>query len=142
MATIPESHADLIGAPHFAHLATVNADGSPQTSVIWVQRDGDDILFTTDATYRKGHNMRRDARVALSIHDEKNPYRYIELRGRAQMTPRDSYDFLDGLTKRYMGLDEYPEKDNAGGGVLVRVTVDHVVTFDWQPPTGVPTASE
>ncbi len=141
MATSPDSHADLIGAPHFAHLATVNADGSPQTSVIWVQRDGDDVLFTTNGN-RKMRNMRRDARVALSIHDEKNPYRYIELRGQAQMTPRDSYDFLDGLTKQYLGLDEYPEKDDAGGGVLVRVAVDHVVTFDWQPPSGVPAAGE
>lgn len=141
MAKIPDSHADLIGAPHFAHLATVNADGSPQTSVIWVQRDGDDVLFTTNGN-RKMRNMRRDPRVALSIHDEKNPYRYIELRGRAQMTPRDSYDFLDGLTKQYLALDEYPEKDDAGGGVLVRVSVDHVVTFDWQPPAGVPVAGE
>ena len=80
---IPVEYRDLIGAPHFAHLATINRDGSPQSTVIWVQRDGDDVLFTTGARYRKTRNMARDPRVALSIHDANNPYRYIEVRGMA-----------------------------------------------------------
>lgn len=128
MAVIPDSHADLVGAPHFAHLATINADGSPQSTPIWVQRDGDDVLFTTDAGYRKARNIARDARVSLSIHDERNPYRYIELRGRAETEPRDDYAFLDGLSNQYLGRD-YPYKTDDAQGILVRVRLDHVVTM-------------
>ncbi|MEE9278274.1 MAG: PPOX class F420-dependent oxidoreductase [Dehalococcoidia bacterium] len=131
MATIPESHAALVGAPHFAHLATINKDGSPQTSPVWVQRDGDDVLFTTDMNYRKGRNMRRDARVALSIHDANNPYRYIELLGRVEIRPRENYDFLDGLAKQYMGVDEYPYKRAEAEGVLVRVKVEQASVMEY-----------
>ena len=88
MTAMPAEYHDLIGAPHFAHLVTVNKDGGPQSSPIWIVRDGDDVLFATDANYRKSKNMARESRVAMTIRDENNPYRYIELRGRAKLEPR------------------------------------------------------
>lgn len=126
--TIPAEYHDLVGAPHFAHLATMNADGSPQSTVVWIQRDGDDVLFTTDARYRKARNMVRNSRVALSIHDAADPYRYLELRGTVEIESRQSYDFLDGLAKQYMDVEAYPYKRPDAEGIHVRICVLHAVT--------------
>jgi PPOX class probable F420-dependent enzyme len=123
MTAIPTEYHDLIGAPHFAHLVTVNKDGGPQSSPIWIVRDGDDVLFATDATYRKAKNMARESRVAMTIRDEANPYRYIELRGRAKLEPRGDYDFVDARTQEYMNQPEYPYKSDDAEGLLVRVRV-------------------
>ena len=142
MATIPADFRDLVGAPHFAHLATINTDGSPQSSPIWVKRDGDDVLFATDLSYRKGQNMRRDPRVSMSIQDEANPYRYLELRGTAEMTPRDDWSFVDEQTQAYMNLAEYPDKRANAQGVIVRVKVVKVVSSDFQAPPDQPHPAE
>jgi PPOX class probable F420-dependent enzyme len=132
MPGIPEAFSDLVGAPHFAHLVTLNPDGGPQSSPVWVARDGDDVLFSTDATYRKARNMRRDARVALSIQDEANPYRYVELRGRAELSPRPDWAFVDELSQAYLGR-EYPAKRAEAEGLIVRVRVSQAVTLDHSP---------
>ena len=132
MAQIPESHADLLGAPHFAHLCTINADGSPQTSPVWVTRDGNDILLNSAEGRRKVANLRRNPAVALSVHDHSNPYRYLEVRGRAEVSalpPEQNWDFLDGLAKGYMGVDQYPNKSPDQQRVMIRVSVDHVATM-------------
>ncbi len=121
---IPNDYRDLVGAPHYAHIATVNADGSPQSTVVWVRADGDDVIFTTGARYRKTRNMAREPRVAMSIHDANDPYRCVELRGVAELEPRTSYDLLDELAQRYLGVDEYPDKDPNAEGVLVRIKVE------------------
>ena len=128
MTPIPPEFHDLIGAPHFAHLVTINKNGGPQSSPVWVQRDGDDVLFTTDASYRKAKNMKRDPRVAITIRDEANPYRYIELRGQVRIKPRDDYDFLNGLAQQYMNQPEYPYKKDDAKGIHVRMKVGKVFT--------------
>jgi PPOX class probable F420-dependent enzyme len=138
MASIPADFRDLVGAPHFAHLATINADGSPQSSPIWVKLDGDDVLFATDLRYRKAQNMQRDPRVSMSIQDEANPYRYLELRGTAEMTPRDDWSFVDERTQAYMNVPEYPDKRDDSQGVIVRVKLAKVVSSNFQAPPDQP----
>ena len=123
---IPDSHADLLGAPHFGHLATLNADGSPTTSPVWITRDGDDVLLTSAEEFRKIKNLRRDPRAALSVHDQNNPYRYIEVRGRAEITPVDGTAFLDSLARAYWDVERYPNPVPRRR-VIVRLRVDHAV---------------
>ena len=77
----------LLDGRNYAVLATVNPDGSPQTSVIWVGRDGGDLLFSTVAGRVKHRNMLRDPRVSVSVIDSSDPENYVELRGRVSMTP-------------------------------------------------------
>ena len=102
MTAIPAEAHDLIGAPHFAHLVTVNKDGSPQSSPVWIARDGDDVLFWTSAATRKVRNLARQPAVAVSSHDVTNPYRYVELRGRAEVEPiGNDWSLLDELTPQY-----------------------------------------
>lgn len=126
--SIPQSHADLLGAPHFAHVCTVNADGSPQTSPVWLNREGDTVLLNSAEGRRKVENMRRDPRVAISIVDAQNPYRYIELRGRVtELTHEGADAHIDQLAKDYLGVDEYPYRSADQQRVLARIQVDHVV---------------
>lgn len=127
---IPDSHADLIGAPHLAHLATINADGSPQVSPVWVKRDGDDVLFSTAANRLKARNLQRDGRLALSIHDSANPYRYLELRGTATITPDPDHVLLDDLAKAYMGVEKHPWTRPEDVRIAVRLQVHYTYTMD------------
>ena len=128
--TVPQSHADLLGAPHFAHVCTVNADGSPQTSPVWLNREGDAILINSAEGRRKVENMRRDSRVAISIIDAQNPYRYIELRGRVtELTHEGADAHIDRLAKDYLGADEYPYRSPSEQRVLARIQIEHVVTL-------------
>ena len=82
MATIPASHADLLTKKWFANLATLNADGSPQVTPVWVDFDGTHLIVNTARGRVKAKNLAREPRVALSIADTENPYRYLGVPGR------------------------------------------------------------
>lgn len=81
MSEVPASHADLLDRPTFAHLATVRPDGSPQSSVMWFAWDGSRIRLTHTSTRQKFANLSREPRVALSIADPADQYRFLEVRG-------------------------------------------------------------
>ena len=85
---IPEKYLDLFQKKAFAHLATLNADGTPQVTPVWVDYDGTHILVNSARGRRKDKNMERNRSVALSIQDPDNPYRYMEVRGRVEEIPR------------------------------------------------------
>ena len=91
MATVPDSHRDLLDAP-VATLATVGADGRPQLSAVWFLADGDTVRISLNA-------------ATLFILDTANPARYIEFRGNATVTPDDDYTFADQLSAKYGGID-------------------------------------
>jgi PPOX class probable F420-dependent enzyme len=112
----------LLDGRNFAVLATVNPDGSPQTSVMWIGRDGNDLLFSTVEGRRKYRNMLRDPRVSVTVLDSANPYNYAELRGRVTITPDPGKVLNKQLSWKYDGKD--PEDDRPGAvRVVVRVTV-------------------
>ena len=92
----------LLDAANFAHLATLQADGAPKVEPVWVGREHDLVLVTSDANTLKGRNLARDARVALSIIDQDNPYEQLLIRGRVvEVRPDDDLAFLDSLAMRY-----------------------------------------
>ena len=112
----------LLDGRNYAVLATVNPDGSPQTSVMWVGRDGDDLLFSTVEGRRKHRNMVRDPRVSVTVIDFADPENYVELRGVASMTPDTGRRVDTGLPWKYDGKD--PGEDRPGAvRVVVRVEV-------------------
>ena len=80
-ATIPESHKDLLLGKNFASVATLMPDGSPQVTPVWIDFDGTDVVFNTADGRQKARNLDRDKRVAVSVFDSANPYRYIQIRG-------------------------------------------------------------
>jgi len=115
----------LLDGKNYAVLATVNRDGSPQTSVIWVGRDGGDVVFSTVEGRVKHRNMVRDPRVSISVIDWADPENYIELRGRVSMTPDIGRQLDTQLSWKYDGKD--PGADRPGAiRVVVRLVVDKV----------------
>lgn len=106
---IPENYKDLFEKKAFANLATVNADGTPQVTPVWVDYDGDYVLVNSARGRRKDKNMERNGAVALSIQDPDNPYRYLEVRGRVdEITEQDADKHIDKMAKKYIGQDKYP----------------------------------
>ncbi|MFC9281703.1 PPOX class F420-dependent oxidoreductase [Streptomyces collinus] len=93
----------LLDAPVPAVLGTVNPDGSPQTSVVWVGRDGDDLLVSTAAGRRKEKNVRREPRVSLTVYDVADPLRYVEVRGVATVAEDIGREVAVGLAEQYEG---------------------------------------
>lgn len=118
----------LLDGRNFAVLATVNPDGSPQTSAMWIARDGNDLLFSTVEGRRKYRNMRRDPRVSVTVLESANPYNYVELRGRVTITPDPGKLLNKQLSWKYDGKD--PGDDRPGAvRVVVRVTVDKATGY-------------
>jgi PPOX class probable F420-dependent enzyme len=115
----------LLDGRNYAALATVNADGSPHTSVMWVGRDGNDVLFSTVAGRRKHRNMERDPRVSVSVIDSADAENYVELRGRVTMAPDPGREFDTGLSWKYDGRDPNPDRPGAVR-VIVRLSVERV----------------
>jgi PPOX class probable F420-dependent enzyme len=110
MATqIPEEVKDIFKKRAFAHLATVMPDGSPQVTPVWVDYDGTHVRINSAKGRLKDKNMRRDKRVALSVQDPDNPYRYVEVRGTVDDITESGADAdIDALAKKYLDKDKYP----------------------------------
>lgn len=118
----------LLDGRNYAVLATVNPDGSPQTSVIWVGRDGADLFFSTVEGRVKHRNMVRDPRVSVTVIDSADPENYVELRGRVTMTPDIGRQIDTQLSWKYDGKD--PGEDRPGAvRVVVRMVVDRVTGY-------------
>jgi PPOX class probable F420-dependent enzyme len=119
---LSESAIQLIDGRNYAVLATVNADGSPQSSVMWVGRDGDDLLMSTVEGRVKHRNMARDPRVSITVIDSADPESYAEFRGLASMTLDAGRQVDTQLSWKYDGKD--PGEDQPGAvRVVVRVEV-------------------
>ncbi|GCE01405.1 PPOX class F420-dependent oxidoreductase [Embleya hyalina] len=125
--TIPlgDSARKLLDAAYPAVLATVNRDGSPQTSVVWVGRDGDDILVSTQAGRLKDRNLRREPRASLTIYDPVDSDVYVEVRGTTTITEDVGRRLAVELAEKYEGPgagDEYLNLPPESVRVVVRLT--------------------
>ena len=123
--SLSEATLHLVDGRNYAVLATVNPDGSPQTSVVWVGRDGDDLLMSTVQGRVKDRNMQRDPRVSVTVIDSSDGENYVELRGRASMTPDIGRRVDTELSWKYDGQDPRQDRPGMVRGV-VRIAVDKV----------------
>ncbi|PRX96102.1 PPOX class F420-dependent oxidoreductase [Allonocardiopsis opalescens] len=109
MSVIPSEREDILHKLAFAHIATIGPNGEPQSSPVWFEWDGTFVKFSQTSTRQKFRNLERDPRIALSVHDPDNPYRYLEIRGRVERFDRDHGDaFINAMAKKYLGEDVYP----------------------------------
>jgi PPOX class probable F420-dependent enzyme len=104
MATIPDSHRDLLDSP-VATLATVGADGRPQLTAVWFLADDNGVRLSLNTARQKTKNLSANSAATLFILDSANPYRYLEIRGNATLTPDDDYAFADQVGAKYGGTD-------------------------------------
>jgi PPOX class probable F420-dependent enzyme len=122
MAAIPDEAKHLFENKDFAHVATINEDGSPQVSAVWIGLDGDLITFNTAEGRVKTDNLHRDSRVAISIHDQENPYENLIIQGKVVEMTQDGADAdIDALAKRYLDADSYPFRQPGEERVLVKI---------------------
>ena len=126
--SIPEAAYRLLDEPNFAHIATVMPDGMPQTTPVWIDRDGDTITFNTAKGRAKHRNLLRDPRIAVSVLDADNPYVYLQVRGRAEFVEEGADEHIDKMAKKYLGKDEYPFRKEGEERIIVRIVTEAV---DW-----------
>jgi PPOX class probable F420-dependent enzyme len=100
MTTFPDSHRDLLDAP-VATLATIGRDGLPQLTEIWFLHDEGELKTSLNTSRLKTRNLQRRSECGLLILDLKNPYRYLSVRGRAEIAPDDDYAFATRLGAKY-----------------------------------------
>lgn len=130
MASIPESHRDIILGKNFGHLSTLMPDGSPQSTPVWVDLEGDLVVVNTVDGRQKARNLDREPRVAISVADAANPYRYIQVRGRVAEKTYDGADaHIDKLAKKYMDADTYPFRNDAERRVIYKIRPDRVSVY-------------
>lgn len=127
MVEIPASHRDILDKKAFAHLATLMKDGSPQVSPVWVdQKDGYVVINSAEGR-AKDRNVKRDARVALSVTDPDNPYRALMIRGRVVKIETAGADaHIDAMAKKYLGVDSYPYRQPGEKRVIYTVAPERV----------------
>ena len=118
----------LLDGRNFATVATLNPDGGPQASVVWILRDGDTVLFSATADRRKVRNLARDPRISLTVFDTANPYQSVEIRGTAELTEDAGKWLPRELSQKYLGENPRPEPDEVQR-LIVRVTPQRVNAF-------------
>jgi PPOX class probable F420-dependent enzyme len=118
----------VLDGPNYAVLATINPDGGPQTSAMWVGRDDDEVLFSTVAGRRKHRNLERDPRASVSILDHEDPENYVELRGRVTIEEDVGRMFDTGLSWKYDGRDPDPDAPGAVR-LILRMTVEKATGY-------------
>ncbi len=129
-ATLSAAARKIIDAPNPAVLATVNPDGSPQTSVVWVRRDGNDLLVSSAAGRRKDRNLARDPRVSMTVYDQADPLQYVEVRGLASISEDAGLQLAVSLAQEYEGPgagQEYLELPPEVIRIVIRITPQRIV---------------
>ncbi|MEU8777354.1 PPOX class F420-dependent oxidoreductase [Streptomyces sp. NPDC048606] len=129
-AHLSEGLKSLLDTPVFVSVATIQPDGSPQVSPVWVKRDGDDVLISTTVGRQKEKNLRRDPRVTVLLQPFDAPYTYAEIRGTAEMTTEGGQELIDELSVKYTGkkyAEFNPASDQDSPRVVVRISARKVV---------------
>jgi len=131
VATIPDSARAVLEGPALAHLVTLEPDGRPQVSIVWVGLDGEELVAAHLPEHRKVRNIRRDPRVALSIEagtrNEIGLDEYIVIHGSARITEGGAPELLRRLARVYLGPDvKFPPMDNPPAGYITHIAVERV----------------
>ena len=128
MAQLNEEARKLLGeGKNFATIATIMPSGAPQATVVWIDTDGEHVIFNTAEGRVKTENLRKDPRVAIAVINAENPYQQVNIRGRVvEMTHEGADDHIDSLAKKYLGVDSYPGRNPDEQRVIVKIAPDSV----------------
>ncbi len=131
MSVLPKSARAVLESAALAHLVTIETDGSPQVSIVWVGIDGDEIVAAHLPEHRKVRNIRRDPRVALSIETSNRNQiglnEYLVIHGHARITEGGAPELLQKLAHTYLGPDvKFPPMDDPPPGYITHIAVDRI----------------
>lgn len=130
MATLTEKQAQLLLDKNFGSLATLNPDGSPMVTPVWVDWDGEHVLVNTLRARAKPGNIERDPRVEISVVNSENPYQHVRIAGHAELVEEGAEEQIDKLSKKYLGEDDYPWRAPGDRRVLVRIKPERVADYN------------
>jgi PPOX class probable F420-dependent enzyme len=127
---IPADKADLLESKALADVATIGPNGEPQVNPVWFGWDGTYITFSQTTTRQKYRNVQRDARIALSVVDPENPYRYLEVRGKVvRIDPDPDYAFINQMAQKYLDVEKYPWTQPGEERVVIVVEPEHTTAM-------------
>ena len=125
MRKLSPTQVEFLRRRQFAHVATVNADGSPQVTALWVDTDGEAVLLNTAKGRVKHRNLLRDPRIAISIVDFENPYSSLTVTGRAQLIDEGALEHIRSLQEKYHGNRDFPLQPGEER-VIIRVAPERI----------------
>src|SRR5689334_2256145 len=110
----------------YGHVVTFNAQSKPEITMVWMDVEGDEVLFNTAEGRRKPDNIRRDPRVIVAVQDRNNPQSFAVFHGKGRVTEANADVQIDKLAKRFPGLDKYPFRQPGEKRLIVRIAVDRI----------------
>ena len=126
---LPESARKLLQDKAYGHVVTTGVNGRPQVTMVWIDAEGDDVLFNTAEGRKKQQNLRQNPKVIVSVQDRNNPQAYLLVHGTATVTESGADAHIDKLAKRFLGADKYPYRQPGEKRLLVRIAVDRIGGF-------------
>lgn len=127
MGKLTDDAKALLARPIHAWATTVRPDGSLHGTVVWIDVDGDDLIFNTAVGRAKEKHLRADPRVSISVLDPDNPYRFVSVSGTAELSTEGADEVIDKLAKKYLDADSYPMRNPQETRINVRVIPGQVV---------------
>jgi PPOX class probable F420-dependent enzyme len=126
MATLDDKARKFLEQPYVGTVTTLRQDGSPHSTIVWVDVDEDGASFNTAAGRAKPRHLERDPRLSLLVVDPEDTYKWVAVSGTAELTTEGADDQIDRLAKKYLGQDEYPWRKPEEERLTVRITPEHV----------------
>jgi PPOX class probable F420-dependent enzyme len=123
---LPQSVKKILQDKAYGHVVTLGADAKPQVTMVWVDVDGDEVVFNTAEGRLKPKNLRRDPRITISVQDRNDPQSYMVVHGKASVTEAGADEHIDKLAKRFLGAEKYPFRRPGEKRLVVRVKVDRI----------------
>ena len=128
MSKLSEDQAKLFEEPYFAVAATIREDGSPQQTVVWVDYDGENVVFNTAEGRAKPRYIRQNPVVGVHVMDPADPFKWVSVSGPAEMTTEGADEHIDKMAKKYMCVDSYPYRAEGEERVIVRVRPERIAS--------------
>jgi PPOX class probable F420-dependent enzyme len=127
MAELSEAQKTFISDnPYVATVTTLREDGSPHNTIVWIDAEDGTVTFNTAVGRAKERHLRRDPRVAVTVVDPQNTYKWLSVSGRAELTTDGADDQIDKLAKKYLGEDKYPWRSETEQRISVKIRPEQV----------------
>jgi len=127
MPKLTEKQAELLRGKNFATVVTLREDGSPHATPVWIDTDGEHVVFNTSIGRAKERHLRRDPRVAVTVLPAENQQGgYLSVTGTAELSEEGAKEHIDSLARKYLGVDDYPYLEPGERRVIVRITPERI----------------
>jgi PPOX class probable F420-dependent enzyme len=126
MTSLTEAQRQFLDNPYVGVVTTLRADGSPHSTVVWVENENGEVSFNTAIGRAKERHLRTDPRVSLIVVDPANAYQWVSVSGRGELTQEDADPQIDRLAKKYLGKDEYPFRSADEQRIKVKISAEKV----------------